>query len=59
MSNQKLTALLEDYIFHIDKVVNYSNNTISSYKRDLNSFIIYLSYVITKWFKIKEYYRKY
>jgi len=41
MSNQKLTALLDDYIFHIDKVVNYSNNTISSYKRDLNSFIIY------------------
>ena len=40
MSN-KLEYILKDYIFHIEKVMNYSPNTIVSYKRDLNSFLLF------------------
>ena len=40
MSN-KLEYILKDYIFHIEKVINYSPNTIVSYKRDLNSFLLF------------------
>lgn len=39
MHDNKLIFLLKDYIFHIEKVINYSPNTVSSYKRDINSFI--------------------
>ncbi|MBT7543214.1 MAG: tyrosine recombinase XerC [Gammaproteobacteria bacterium] len=45
MSNNKLKNLLDKYIFQLEKVLNYSNNTIISYKRDLNSFIIYCNKV--------------
>ena len=38
MSN-KLQYMLKDYIFHIEKVINYSSNTVISYNRDLNSFL--------------------
>ena len=38
MSN-KLQYMLKDYIFHIEKVINYSPNTVISYNRDLNSFL--------------------
>ena len=38
MSN-KLQYMLKDYIFHIEKVINYSPNTVASYDRDLNSFL--------------------
>ena len=37
----KLEYILKDYIFHIEKVINYSSNTVKSYKRDLNSFLLY------------------
>jgi len=39
MHDNKLIFLLKDYIFHIEKVINYSPNTVSSYKRDIISFI--------------------
>ena len=39
MNENRLTFLLDDYIFHIEKVINYSSNTVSSYSRDLKSFI--------------------
>ena len=38
MSN-KLQYMLKEYIFHIEKVINYSPNTVISYNRDLNSFL--------------------
>ena len=41
MNDNKLDNLLEKYIFQIEKVLNYSKNTIISYKRDLDTFIIY------------------
>jgi len=41
MSDNKLDNLLKKYIFQLEKVLNYSKNTIISYKRDLETFIIY------------------
>tara|TARA_B100001250_G_scaffold411847_1_gene441493 strand:+ start:506 stop:1444 length:939 start_codon:yes stop_codon:yes gene_type:complete len=41
MSDNKLDNLLKKYIFKLEKVLNYSKNTIISYKRDLETFIIY------------------
>ena len=41
MNEDRLTFLLDDYIFHIEKVINYSSNTVSSYSRDLKSFITF------------------
>ena len=38
MTENKLENFSSDYIFHIEKVLNYSPHTVSSYKRDLNSF---------------------
>lgn len=38
MHENKLICLLKDYIFHIEKVINYSPNTVVSYRRDINSF---------------------
>ena len=40
MSN-KLQYMLKDYIFHIEKVINYSPNTVASYNRDLISFLFF------------------
>ena len=42
MSNSSLLSLYKDYFYHIGKVVNYSQNTVLSYKRDLDAFYLYL-----------------
>ena len=41
MSDKKLIFFLNEYILYIEKVVNYAENTVSSYRRDLQSFIIF------------------
>ena len=41
MNHKKITLLQKEYIFHIEKVINYSPNTVNSYQRDLKSFLIY------------------
>ena len=38
MTENKLENFSSDYIFHIEKILNYSPHTVSSYKRDINSF---------------------
>lgn len=38
MNEAKIQILLKNYILHIKNVLNYSPNTLASYKRDLNSF---------------------
>ena len=38
MNDNKIKTLISDYVIHINKVLNYSVNTVSSYERDLNSF---------------------
>ena len=38
MNETKIQILLKNYILHIKNVLNYSPNTLTSYKRDLNSF---------------------
>ena len=39
MNQENIISLKDDYIFHIEKVLNYSSNTVRSYGRDLNVFI--------------------
>ena len=41
MNHKKITLLQKEYIFHIEKVINYSPNTVNSYQRDLQSFLIF------------------
>jgi len=41
MNHNKIKLLQKEYIFHIEKVINYSPNTVNSYQRDLKSFLIY------------------
>ena len=41
MNDNKIKTLISDYVIHINKVLNYSVNTVSSYERDLNSFDIF------------------
>ncbi len=41
MSNKEIKILLDEYIFHIKKVINYSPNTVISYLRDLDLFLNY------------------
>jgi len=41
MNDNKIKLLQKDYIFYIEKVINYSPNTVNSYRRDLKSFIIF------------------
>ena len=42
MDNSSFLSLYNDYFYHIDKVINYSPNTVLSYKRDLDTFYLYL-----------------
>ncbi len=39
MNKGNIISLKEEYILHIEKVLNYSSNTVSSYGRDLSIFI--------------------
>ena len=39
MNKENIISLKEEYILHIEKVLNYSSNTVTSYGRDLSIFI--------------------
>ena len=42
MNKSSFISLYKEYVYHIDKVIKYSQNTVSSYRRDLEAFSVFL-----------------
>ena len=57
MSDKKLIFFLNEYILYIEKVVNYAENTVSSYRRDLQ-FDLLNSLAETISYSLEQYIQK-